>query len=225
MDKTRQLVLVGDTAFAEVAYEYFTHDSPYRVAAFSAEEKYRGKETLFGLPVVPFERLEEEFPPSQFDVFVAVVYTQMNRLRARLSRAARDRGYRLAGYHSSRAFIWPNVKFGEHCFVFEHNVIQPFVEVGNNVVLWSGNHVGHHSVIRDNCFISSHVVLSGYAEVGRNSFLGVNSSVANNVKVGADCWIGPGVTITQDTEEGKIYPAARAEPSKVGTLRFFKVSA
>jgi sugar O-acyltransferase (sialic acid O-acetyltransferase NeuD family) len=186
MDKARKLVVVGDTAFAEIAYEYFTHDSPYRVAAFSVEANHLGKRTLSGLPVVAFEELEKAFPPADHDVFVAVVYTQMNRLRARLSRAAKDRGYRLASYFSNRAFIWRNVKFGEHCFVFENNVVQPFVEVGDNVVLWSGNHIGHHSVVRDNCFISSHVVLSGYAEIGRNCFLGVNSSVANNVKVGGD---------------------------------------
>jgi sugar O-acyltransferase (sialic acid O-acetyltransferase NeuD family) len=225
VEKSKKLVVVGDTAFAEVAYELFTHDSPYRVNAFSVEEKYLTRGELFGLPVVPFEELEREFPLEHYEVFVAVVYTQMNRLRTRLSRAARDRGYRLASYYSSRAFIWPNVKFGEHCFVFENNVIQPFVVIGNNVVLWSGNHVGHHSVIRDNCFVSSHVVLSGFAEVGPNCFLGVNSSVANNTKVAADCWIGPGVAVTRDTEEGMIYPAARAEPSKVGSLRFFKVGA
>jgi sugar O-acyltransferase (sialic acid O-acetyltransferase NeuD family) len=225
MEKSKQLVVVGDTAFAEVAYEYFTHDSPYRVAAFSVEQQYRGKSSLFGLPVVPFETLDQEFPPQHHEVFVAVVYTQLNRLRARLSQAARSRGYRLASYHSSRAFIWPNVRFGEHCFVFENNVVQPFVEIGNNVVLWSGNHIGHHSVLHDNCFISSHVVLSGYVEVGRSCFLGVNSAVANNIKIAPDCWIGPGVTITQDTEAGKIYPAAKAEPAKAGSLRFFKVSA
>jgi sugar O-acyltransferase (sialic acid O-acetyltransferase NeuD family) len=225
MEKSKNLVVVGDTAFAEVAYEYFTHDSPYRVTAFSVEEKYLTRAELFGLPVVPFEALATRFPPDDHEVFVAVVYTQMNRLRTRLSQSARERGYRLASYHSSRAFIWSNVRFGEHCFVFENNVIQPFAAVGNNVVLWSGNHVGHHSVIGDNCFISSHVVLSGFAEVGRNCFLGVNSAVANNVKVAADCWIGPGVSVTQDTEEGKIYPAPRAEPAKVGSLRFFKVAA
>jgi sugar O-acyltransferase (sialic acid O-acetyltransferase NeuD family) len=158
-------------------------------------------------------------------VFVAVVYAQLNRLRARLCRQVKAQGYELASYRSSRAFIWRNVKLGEHCFIFENNVVQPFVEVGNNVVLWSGNHIGHHSVIRDNCFISSHVVLSGYVEVGANCFLGVNSCVANNTKIAPDCWIGPGITITRDTEEGKLYPAAKVEAAKVGTLRLFKVTA
>jgi UDP-3-O-[3-hydroxymyristoyl] glucosamine N-acyltransferase len=117
------------------------------------------------------------------------------------------------------------VTIGEHCFIFEHNVVQPFVAVGNNVVMWSGNHIGHHSVIGDNCFISSHVVLSGYVDVGQNSFLGVNCAVANNTKIAEDCWIGPGVTITGNTEAGGIYPADKAQISRVSSLRFFKVSA
>jgi sugar O-acyltransferase (sialic acid O-acetyltransferase NeuD family) len=225
MDKSKQLVIVGDTAFAEIAYEYFASDSSYEPIAFSVEDRYRAKTSLFGLPVVPFESLEKEYPPERCELFVAVVYTQMNRLRSRLSQTARDKGYRLASYCSSEAFVWRNVKLGEHCFIFEKNVVQPFVQIGNNVVLWSGNHIGHHSVIHDNCFISSHVVLSGYAEVGKNCFLGVNSAVANNIKIAADCWIGPGVTITKDTEEGQIYSGARPEASKVSSLRFFKVSA
>ena len=116
MDKTKQLIVVGDTAFAEIAYEYFSHDSPYQVKAFSVEAPYRRQSELFGLPVVPFETLDKEFAPEHHEVFVAVTYTQMNRLRTRLSRAAKDRGFRLASYYSSRAFIWRNVQFGEHCF-------------------------------------------------------------------------------------------------------------
>jgi sugar O-acyltransferase (sialic acid O-acetyltransferase NeuD family) len=225
MDKSKQLIIVGDTAFAEVAYEYFTCDSPYEVKAFSVERSHCKRRELFGLPVVPFEIVERDFSTEQHEIFVAVVYTQMNRLRSRLAQASSAKGYRLASYCSSRAFVWRNAKLGEHCFIFENNVVQPFVQIGNNVVLWSGNHIGHHSIIHDNCFVSSHVVLSGYVEVGKNCFLGVNSAVANNTRIAADCWIGPGVTITRDTEEGQIYAATRAEASRVGSLRFFKIGA
>ena len=51
---------------------------------------------------------------------------------------------------------------GDNCFIFEDNTVQPFVTLGNNLVLWSGNHIGHHSTLRDHCFISSHVVISGF---------------------------------------------------------------
>lgn len=224
MKKKRKLVIVGDSAFAEIAYEYFTCDSDYEVRAFSVEREYLKRENLFGLPVVPFESLAKVFDPVEHEVYVATVYTQLNRLRTRLCAQAKAKGYRLASYISSRAFVWRNAQIGEHCFIFEGNVVQPFVRLGNNVVLWSGNHIGHHSVIKDNCFVSSHVVISGFVEVGENCFLGVNSTIANNVKVGKDCWLGPNAIIVKDTPEGAFYKPAKSEQGRMNTLEYFKVT-
>jgi sugar O-acyltransferase (sialic acid O-acetyltransferase NeuD family) len=221
--KDRKLVIVGDSAFAEVAYEYFTRDSRYEVVAFAVERGFLRRDRLMTLPVVAFEDLPERFPPAEHEVYVATVYTQLNRLRARLVRAARTAGYRLASYISRHAFVWPNVNLGEHCFVFEHNVVQAFVSIGDNVVLWSGNHIGHHSKIGDNVFISSHVVLSGFCEVGDNCFLGVNVTVGNNLTIAKDCWIGPGVTLSRNTKEGELYKSLEAEVAKVTAPRFFRV--
>lgn len=223
-DKSRKVVIVGDSAFAEVAYEYFSHDSVWEVVAFSVERDFLKRDTLFGLPVVPFEELDASYSPESHDVFVATVYTQLNRLRTRLSMAAKGKGFRLASYVSSRAFVWHNVALGEHCFIFEDNTVQPFVRVGSNVVMWSGNHIGHHTIIRDNCFISSHVVISGFCDVGENSFLGVNATISNNVKIGRDNWIGPSVTISRNTPQGALYKPSRLEPAAVSALQFFKIT-
>ena len=221
--KDRKLVIAGDSAFAEVAYEYFQHDSRYDVVAFAVEREFLKRDQLFGIPVVPFEELALRYPPQSHDVYVAIVYSELNRLRTRLARAAKDAGYALASYISPRAFVWRNVRIGEHCFIFEDNVVQPFVTVGNNVVLWSGNHIGHHSRINDNVFVSSHVVVSGFCEIGDNCFLGVNVAVANNVKIARDCWIGPGVVIGKDTKDGGLYRSPEPDVAKVGAPRFFKV--
>ena len=224
MDKTRKLIIVGDSAFAEIAYEYFSHDSEYEVVAFAVESAFINKKDLFGLPVVPFESMESHYDPADYDVYVATVYTQLNRLRTRLSSEAKLKGYKLASYISSRAFIWRNVEVGEHCFIFEDNTVQPFVKVGNNVVMWSGNHIGHHSTIRDNCFISSHVVISGFVTVGENCFLGVNSTIVNNVTIGRDCWLGPGITIVKDAPEATFFKPSKFEVSSVSTLERFRVT-
>jgi sugar O-acyltransferase (sialic acid O-acetyltransferase NeuD family) len=205
------LVIVGDSLFGEIAYEYFTHDSDYEPVAFAVEREYRKRDELFGLPVVDFETLTESHPPAQHSVYVALVYTQLNRLRGRLAAAAKELGYGLASYVSSSAFVWRNVELGEHCFVFEDNVVQPFVKLGGNVVLWSGNHIGHHSRIRDNVFIASHVVVSGSVDIGENSFLGVNATLVNDITVGRDVWIGPDVTLTRDAPDGAVYRPARSE--------------
>jgi len=216
-----KIVIIGDGETAELAYEYFTHDSPHRVAAFCVEREYAKQDSLFGLPVVPFEEVERSYHPAEHAAFVAISYTQLNRVRARLYREAKKKGYALASYVSSRAFVWRNVKVGENCFIMENNVVQYAVSIGNNVVLWSGNHVGHQSIIHDNVFVSSHVVISGYCEVEENCFLGVNSSLANNIRIGRDCLIGMGAVVTKSTEAGKVYIGNPAKPARVDSFTYF----
>jgi sugar O-acyltransferase (sialic acid O-acetyltransferase NeuD family) len=223
--KTRKLVIVGDSAFAEIAHEYFDADSDYQVVGFSVEATHLKRSELHGLPVVPFEQLEQHFAPDEHEVYVATVYTQLNRLRARLAAQAKARGYRLASYISSRAFVWRNVKLGEHCFIFEDNTVQPFVTIGDNVVLWSGNHIGHHSVVQSHCFVSSHVVISGFCTIGEYSFLGVNATLANNLTIGRDNWIGPNIAVMKDTPDGALFKTEQPEPARISATRFFKVAA
>ncbi|MDO9060977.1 MAG: acetyltransferase, partial [Bradyrhizobium sp.] len=202
-----KLVIIGDGEFAGIAHEYFTHDSPHTVVGFAVEREFLKSEQYLGLPVVPFEELELKFDPRDHKAFVAVTYTQLNRLRARLCRSAKAKGFELASYVSSHAFVWHNVKLGENVFVFENNVIQHFAEIGNNVILWSGNHIGHRSVIEDNCYLASHVVVSGYCRIQQHSFIGVNVSIGAHITIAADCFLGAGCVIAKDTEPGKVYYA------------------
>jgi len=224
MSELKKLIIVGDSAFAEVAYECFTHDSKYQVVAFAVEKEYRNKNTLFDLPVVDLETVDVQFSPEEHEVYAALVYSELNRLRTRLMNCVKLKGYSLASYISSRAFLWDNVELGEHVFIFEDNTLQPFVKIGNNVVLWSGNHIGHHTVIRNNVFVSSHVVLSGFVEVKENCFLGVNSTVSNNIVIEKDCWLGPGVVIARNTMAGEFYKPDLTQPAKISTYRYFKVN-
>jgi sugar O-acyltransferase (sialic acid O-acetyltransferase NeuD family) len=203
MEKKRKLLLIGDSAFAEIAFEYFQHDSEYDVVAFCVERQFLKRDTLFGLPVVALEDIESRYPPQEHSFFAANVYTQGNQLRTRLYQSAKAKGYQPASYISPHAFVWRNCKIGEHCFIFENNVVQPFVTIGNNVVLWSGNHIGHHSTIDDDCFISSHVVVSGFCRVGKACFMGVNSTVSNNTNIGNNCIVGAAALILSDVDDNQ----------------------
>jgi sugar O-acyltransferase (sialic acid O-acetyltransferase NeuD family) len=221
--KDRKIVIVGDGAFAEIACEYFTYDSRYEVVAFAVERAFLKRDLLLGRPVAPFEEIATRFPAESHEVYVAIVYTQLNRLRTRLLSAAKRLGYTPASYISPRAFVWRNVQIGEHCFIFENCTLQPFVTVGDNVVIWSANHVGHHSRIGENVFIAGHVAVAGFCEVGANTFLGGNVIIGNHLTVGRDCWIGPGAVISRNTNDGELYTAAKSEVSKVSARRFFRI--
>jgi sugar O-acyltransferase (sialic acid O-acetyltransferase NeuD family) len=217
------LIIVGDSSFAEIAFEYFEAEKKFEVVCFAVDREFLRRDSLFRRPIVALDELPIRYPPEQFHAFVAVTYGELNRIRTRLVSRMSAGGYRLASFVSQRAFVWPNVALGKNCFIFEDNVIQPFVTIADNVVAWSGNHIGHHTSIGDNVFISSHVVVSGHVKIGKNCFFGVNSTIADTVSIADDNWIGPNSLITQDTTKGAMYRAEATPVSKVQSYRFFRV--
>lgn len=223
MKKTKKLIIIGSGETGLIAYEYFQFDSKYEVVAFSVNEQYISEISINDLPVVPFETLERQYNCNDYEVYVAISSGKLNRNRTKVYKEAKEKGYKCASYVSSKAFVWRNVEIGENCFIFEDNTLQPFVKIGNNVTLWSGNHIGHNTVIKDNCFISSHCVVSGFCEVGENSFLGVNCTVEDNTKIAQDNFIGAGALIQKDTVEKGFYQLKQTELSKVNTHRLFKI--
>lgn len=207
----KKLVLFGLEDFAQIAYEYFMHDSDYEVVGFTADRAYINAPQLFGLPVVPFDEVEKHFAPHEHSMHVAIIYGRMNRIRQEIAARAKAKGYALASYISSRAFIWKNVQIGEHCFIFEDNTIQPFVKIGDNVIMWSGNHIGHHSTIGSHNFISSHVVVSGWCGIGEHCFLGVNATLANNTHLGAGSWVMHSAVLGGNVPEKSMVKSTKSE--------------
>jgi sugar O-acyltransferase (sialic acid O-acetyltransferase NeuD family) len=206
-----RLVIFGTGDIARLAYVYFTKDSNHEVAGFTVDRDYRKEDSFQGLPLVDFETVTARFPPDAYQMFVALSYAQMNRLRAVKYEAAKALGYTLASYVSSRCSWLTDHPVGDNCFILEDNTVQPFVRIGSNVTLWSGNHIGHDSTIDDHCFISSHVVVSGHVTVGSYCFIGVNATLRNSIKIAPHTLIGAGAIIMKDTAEKGVYIPPRTE--------------
>lgn len=217
------LVIFGTHEIAQLAHFYFSSDSDYEVVAFTVDSAYLTEPSFCGLPVVPFEDLPRHYPPESHDLFIAVSYTKLNQVRKEKYLAGKAMGYRLASYISSRAVVLNEGRIGDNCFIFENNVIQPFVTIGNNVTLWSGNHIGHHSTLHDHCFLASHIVVSGGVEVGESCFIGVNVSLRDHIKVGERCVIGAGSLLLSNAEPEGVYMATATERSRVPSSRLRKI--
>lgn len=201
----KDIVIFGLGGFAEIVYTYFKHDSSFNVVAFTANESAIKERSLFGLPVVPFENIETIYPPTKFQMFIAIGYSNMNKKRARIFDEAKIKRYELVSYVHPSTIINDGFQMGENCFIFENNVLQPYVTLGNDVIIWTGNVISHHTIIKDHCFIVSHVAIAGNVTVEPFCFFGMNSTVRNRITIARECVIGAGAVILEDTKEKEVY--------------------
>jgi len=219
----KKLVIFGIGDAAQLAHYYFTHDSSYEVVAFAVDGQYVKQPQFCGLPVVPFEEVESHYPPAGHTMFIALGYAKLNALRREKYLAAKQKNYALASYVSTHATVLNDGKIGENCFILEDNTIQPFATIGHNVTLWSGNHIGHHSIIHDHCFLASHIVVSGGVTIGESSFVGVNATLRDHITIGEKCVIGAGVLLLSNAEPEGLYVGAATERSNVPSSKLKKI--
>ncbi|MGH9320209.1 MAG: acetyltransferase [Vicinamibacteria bacterium] len=208
-----KVVIFGLRENSSLAHFYLTHDSEHEVVAFSVHAEHVESSEFEGCPVVDFESVQDTYPPGEFALFAPLSPTGMNRVRESVYAEAKEKGYGLVSYVSSKATVFPGAEIGENCFILEDNTIQPFTPIGNDIVLWSGNHIGHHGTIHDHVFFTSHVVLSGRCEVGSYSFFGVNATIRDGVKIAEGTLVGMGACVTRDTEPWGVYTG---NPARIG---------
>jgi sugar O-acyltransferase (sialic acid O-acetyltransferase NeuD family) len=211
-----KVIIFGIQDFAQLAHFYLQHDSEHEVVAFSVNEQYLPAGRSFeGLPVIAFENIEQTYSPADFRFFAPMSPRRMNRLRESVYGQIKAKGYELISYVSSKATVFPGVPIGDNCFILEDNTIQPFTVIGNNVVLWSGNHIGHHSLIKDHVSFTSHVVLSGHCVVEPYCFFGVNATIRDRIHIAEGSLIAMSASITSDTEPWGVY---KGNPAKIGEV-------
>lgn len=191
----KKVIVFGNNDVSQLAKFYIEKDTDYKFICFCVDDGFETSEETKSWSYV-----KDNFDRQEFSFFVPLYN---NKLREIKSLQVKDAGFKLISIVSSKATIWSDV--GENCFIMENNVIQPFVAIGNNIIMWSGNHIGHHSTIKDNVFFSSHVVLSGHCVVEPYSWFGVNSTIRDHVHIGEGTFVAMSSSVISNTEPYKKY--------------------
>jgi sugar O-acyltransferase (sialic acid O-acetyltransferase NeuD family) len=200
----KKLVIFGSSEIATLAKYYFEHDSEYDVVAFTVDDDFiQGTEEL-DIPLIPFSQVNNLYPPDEHEMFVGLSYSGLNQLREKKYHQAKAAGYILASYVCSKSVFWQDLDIGDNCFILENQTIQPTVKIGNNVMIWSGNHIGHGSIIGDHTYVSSHVVISGHCRIGQRCFVGVNSTLRDFLEVEDDCFIAMQAAVVRNMAFGSV---------------------
>lgn len=217
------VVVFGVEKMAELAHFYLTHDSDHKVVAFTVDPEYLTSSEFRGLPVVPYNELEQHYPPDQFRMFIPMSFEKMNHPRAEKYDDAKRRGYELISYVSSRATIFPDFQCGDNCFILEDTTVQPFARIGNDVVIWAGSHIGHHAVVNDHVFIAR-AIISGRCVIEPFSFLGGNAVIRDGVTVARETLVGMETYIARDTKEFEVYGNRGTQPERFRSDRLSHIS-
>lgn len=199
----KSLIIFGNGEIADMAFFYFNQENKNNIKAFCVDEKYIKKNSFNNLPVIPFENIENTYSPSEYNFHLALSYQKLNTIREKKFKEIEKKQYKFVSFISNKSYISTRVKkLGRNLFILENQSIQNDVQINDNVIIWSSNHIGHGSIINSHAYISSHVVISGHCNIGKRSFLGVNSSIADFCNVGDDCFIGMGSVINSNIKNG-----------------------
>lgn len=200
----QDIIIFGTGEIAELAYFYITHDSNYKIAAFTCDKQYIQQNTFLNKPLIAFEEIEKFYSPQKYSMHVALSYNKLNLIREQKYNEAKAKGYDLISYVCSKSIFWPDLTIGDNCFILENQTIQPNVKIGSNVMIWSGNHLGHGCLIKDHTYISSHVCISGHTTIGKRCFVGVNSTFKDFITVGDRVFIAMGASVTKDIDDDAV---------------------
>lgn len=206
LDVPRKLVIFGSGHLAELAHFYFTHDSEFEVVGFTTDDSHHTQDYYLNKPCVPFSKVSNVFPPDEYSIFIAIGYSKLNAVRIAKYNAAKTLGYRLASYVSSHASSWKNnLQIGENVMIMEGNSIMPFCKVGNNVLIWIGNILSHHTIIGEHTCITSHVALGGCVNVGEGCFFGLNSTIRDSINIADGTVVAASANVLKNTEKNGVY--------------------
>jgi sugar O-acyltransferase (sialic acid O-acetyltransferase NeuD family) len=210
----KPLVIFGAGEFAHYIYSSFVHDAGREVAGFCVDRKFLSAETLFERPVVAFEEVGRRFPPERHEVFVAIGYDRLNQIRAEKLAQVESKGYPLATFRHTTAYVAAGVEQGPNSFIGPLAGIETGVTIGPDSILFSGCRVGQESHIGTHCWMTN-AILGSRITIGDYSFVGINATIKSYVKVAERCIIGTGALITRDTRPEEVY---RGEPSRASRV-------
>jgi len=207
--KINNLIIYGDSSYAEMIAHYFHRDSEYRVVAFCVDEEYRTREEIDGIPVVSLENIEEIFSSEEHHIFAAIGYKSV-RTHQMLFEKIAALSYPVASYISTQAIIDPSCKIGINCLVLPGVILEPNTVIEANCFINSGAIVCHHALVKAHTILAAGSLIGGYVTIGESSLIGFQATVAELLRLERETLLGAGSLLLQNTKQHTMYVGSPA---------------
>lgn len=205
----KKLIIFGNTNYAEMVCDYFDEYSEYDIVLFTVNRAYRSSEFFYNRKIVDFEDIEKFYTPDEYDMFIAIGSSYLNKLRESVFYQAIKKGYKLPSFIHPKACIDKKVLYGRNCIFMENSTIACRTLIGDNIIVWPTAYIGHNNIIRDHCYIVGST--NGFCDIGENCFLGSKAVIADHIKVAKNNFISMAAAVISNTQENSVYQGVPAK--------------
>lgn len=208
------IIIFGTSPFSKLVRRYVDEDSKNTVIAFTINKAYI-KETYFeGLPVIPFEDLQEVFPGLQIRILLTAGYKNMNELRKKMYYECKLKNYFICDFiHSSSKIETKSI--GEGNIILPDVHIAPFVEVGDGNIFFNDVIVNHDTKIGNFNYFSPAFICGGECEIGNNNFYGLRSVLRDSICIGDYNIVGAAAYLSSSIENNTLVKSSKCSIQQV----------
>lgn len=199
----RNLVIYGDSAFAERLSVYILMEKKDKLLGFTNDDAFITRKEINGLPVIPFSLLKNVFD-FEFQIILGYGYTKMNELRKKVYKECKLSGVVIGSYISLNAVCYTD-DIDEGCIILPNVVIGPGTKIGKCNFFESSVSISHDSIIGDFNFFSTGVVLGGYVNIHNHCFIGLNSTIKSDIDIMDYTLVGANCNVLASTETCCVY--------------------
>lgn len=202
---TQNVVIYGDSDFAEQIYYQLETDERYKILAFTVDKSRYQKKIFKNIPVIPFQDLSNYYSSERICIFPAVGYSRLNKIRENVISEIQAEGFRLLTYISKNAVINESAKIDEGSYICEFVSIGANTKIGVSTIILPHSSIAHDVTISNFTFLSHSVTIGGKSCIKSYSFLGLGCIVQNDITIEECNIIGSGANVIKSTKFNGVY--------------------
>lgn len=207
----KKIVVFGIGDFSDIVCFVAEHRLGQTISGFTVNEKYVKSDEHKGRPLVPFERLEEYFPPEETDLYLGFISKKMFLDREEVFNSMKERGYRVLNLIHPSASVDTD-EIGEGNIILQNCSVEHHCSLGNCNILWANVALPHHNKVGNFNNLAPSISLSGYSSIGNHCYIGNNSTIKNRIHIPDFAFVGAGSYITKPIEEKSVWVPHRSYP-------------
>lgn len=205
-----KIVIVGNSDFAMLLYDYLKDSRDMEVLAFSVEDKYINEKQICGIPVISYEEIQNKYSNQEVKLILGVGYSKMHDIKSQLYKLYSDKGYKFTNYIHSSAIVAPDVEIGDGNVILEGVIIERQSHIGNGNLFFGGSVVGHNNVLGNFNTLSIRAATAGFVTIADKCFLGINAVVRDKIKIESHSLIGAGAYVDCNLKEYEVIVPAKS---------------